>query len=146
KLMKIDDHALTAFVARKPLLKDNPAAIAATRRYQPYTLSLREEELLSATSPNNEWQYDLYAKLRARTPPTAVPATADQKAREEAFKKSYANQAAERDLYAFTLMRLAGSRTRLAQLHHFADAASEAYFDNYWTRAEVDDLVEQITR
>src|SRR2546430_9343885 len=60
--------------------------------------------------------------------------------------KSYANQSAERDLYAFTLMRLAGSRTRLAQLHHFADAASEVYFDNYWTRAEVDDLVEQIAR
>ena len=146
ELMQIDDRALTAFVARKPRLKDYLAAIAAIRRYQPYTLSLREEELLSATSPNNEWQYDLYAKLRTRTPPTAVPATADQKAREEAFKMSYANQAAERDLYAFTLTRPAGSRTRLAQLHHFADAASEVYFNSYWTKTEVDTLVEQIAQ
>ena len=146
ELMQIDDRTLTAFVARKPQLKEYLGAIAAIRRYQPYTLSLKEEELLSATSPNNEWQYDLYAKLRARTPPTTVPGTADQKAREEAFKKSYASLASERDLYAFTLMRLADSRTRLAQLHRFADAASEVYFDNYWTKAEVDDLVEQIAQ
>ena len=80
ELMQIDDRTLTAFVARKPHLKEYLAAIAAIRRYQPYTLSLKEEELLSATAPNNDWQYDLYEKLRARTPPTAVTSgTADQK-------------------------------------------------------------------
>lgn len=146
ELRQIDDRTLTAFVARKPHLREYLSAIAAIRRYQPYTLSLKEEELLSATAPNNDWQYDLYAKLRARTPPTTVPATADQKAREEAFKKSFASLASQRDFYAFTLMRLASSRTRLAQLHHFADAASEVYFDNYWTKAQVDDLVEQIAQ
>ena len=146
ELMQIDDRTLSAFVARKPQLKEYLAAIAAVRRYQPYTLSLKEEELLSATAPNNDWQYDLYAKLRARTPPTTVPGAADQKALEEAFKQSYASLASQRDLYAFTLMRLASSRTRLAQLHHFADAASEVYFNSYWTKAQVDDLVEQIAQ
>ena len=146
ELMQIDDRTLSAFVARKPQLKEYLAAIAAIRRYQPYRLSLKEEELLTATAPNNDWQYDLYAKLRARTPPTTVPGTADQKAREEAFNQSFASLESQRDLYAFTLMRLASSRTRLAQLHHFADAASEVYFDNYWTKAEVDDLVEQLAQ
>lgn len=144
ELMQIDDRTLSAFVARKPKLKEFLAAIADIRHHQPHTLSLKEEELLTATAPNNDWHYDFYAKLRARMPPTTVTGPADQKAREEAFKKTYANLASERDLYAFVLMRLAGSRTRLAQLHHFADAASEVYFENHWTRAEVDDLLEQI--
>ena len=146
ELMQLDDQGLAGFVARKPQLKVYLPAIEAVRRYRPYTLSLKEEELLSATSPNNDWQNDLYEKLRARTQPVTMVSGSDQKAREEAFKQGYAGLAAQRDLYAFTLMRLAASRTRLAQLRHFADAASEAYFDSYWTKTEVDDLVEQIAR
>ncbi len=146
ELMQIDDPTLTAFVARKPQLKEYLSAIAAVRRYHSYTLSLKEEELLSTTAPNNDWQYDLYNKLRARTQPITLPGGSDQKALEEAVKQGYAGLAAQRDLYAFTLMRLASSRTRLAQLHHFADAASEVYFNSYWTKAQVDDLVEEIAR
>ena len=146
ELMQIDGRTLAAFIARKPSLETYRAAIEAVRRYRPYTLSLDEEELLSATAPNNDWQYDLYNKLRARTPPTTLPGGSDQKARAEAFKKGYASLAAQRDLYAFTLMRLASSRTRLAELHHLADAASEVYFNSYWTKAEVDDLIEQIAQ
>jgi oligoendopeptidase F len=77
---------------------------------------------LSGTAPDNDWPADLYAKLRA------LPQV---------------NQF-QRDLFAFTLMRLANTRTRLAQLHHFPDAASEAYFNSYWTKTEVDILIEQI--
>jgi oligoendopeptidase F len=141
ELIQIDDRTLNTFLAKEPRLKAYLPAINAMRRYQPYTLSLREEELLSATSPNNDWQYDLYEKLRART-----RSTGDQKSREEAFKKSFASLAAERDLFAFALMRLASSRTRLAKLRHFPDAPSEAYFSSYWTKAEVDALVEQIAQ
>ena len=146
ELMQIDERTLTAFVARKPQLKTYLFAIEGARRYRPYTLSLKEEEVLSATAPNNDWQYDLFAKLRAGTPTITVPASADSKAREEAFKRSYAAQSAQRDLYAFTLMRLASSRTRLAELRHFHDAASETYFNSYWTKTQIDDLVEQIAR
>src|SRR6185295_16496168 len=146
ELMQMDDHALATFIAGKPTLKTYLSAIDAVRRYRPYTLSLKEEELLSATAPNNDWQYDLYQKLRARTPQISLPAASDQKAREEAAKHAYAALAAQRDLNAFTLMRLASQRTRLAQLHHFADAASEVYFKSYWTKAQVDDLVERIAQ
>jgi oligoendopeptidase F len=52
----------------------------------------------------------------------------------------------ERELFAFALTRLAAARTRLAQLHHFDDAPSEAYFNSYWTKAEVDTLLKQITK
>ena len=146
ELMQIDDRRLAAFVALKPSLKTYLFAIEAIRRHRPYTLSLKEEELLTAISPNNDWHYDLYAKLRASTQPITLASSSDQKAREEAFKKSYAGKALQRDLYAFILMRLARSRSRLAKLCHFPDAPTEAYFGSYWTKAEVDDLVEQIAR
>lgn len=124
ELMQINDRKLAAFVMRKPSLKIYLPAIEAVRRYHPHTLSLEEEELLSATAPNNDWQFELYDKLRASSPVTRF----------------------QRDLFAFTLTRLAGARTRLAQLHHFADAASEAYFNSYWTKAEVNDLLERIAQ
>ena len=124
ELMQIDDRSLAAFVGRKPALKSYLFAIESARRYRPYTLSLKEEELLSATSPNNDWQSELYGKLRALPQVTR----------------------SERDLFAFILTRLASTRTRLAQLHHFPDAASEAYFNSYWTKGEVDNLTEQIAQ
>ena len=128
ELMRIDDRTLAAFVARKPSLKTYLPAIEVARRYRPYTLSLKEEELLRATAPNNDWQYDLYAKLRDTTQPGSLAGVAEPSTREETFKKYYANHTSQRDLYAFVLMRLAGSRTRLAQLQRFADAPSEVYF------------------
>src|SRR5205807_10004665 len=91
---------------------------------RPHTRSLKKEELLSATAPNNDWQAELYDKLREHQQVTLF----------------------QRDLFAFTLTRLAGARTRLAQLHHFADAASEVYFNSYWTKTEVDNLLEQIAQ
>ena len=125
ELMQIDAHRLAAFAAHKqPSLKPYLFEIDSVGRFRPYTLSLKEEELLSATGPNNDWQSELYDKLRALPQVTRF----------------------QRDLFAFTLVRLAGARTRLAQLHHFADAASEVYFNSYWTKVEVDNLLEQIAQ
>ena len=122
ELIGMDDRALASLVVRKPQLKAYLPAIEAIRRYRSHTLSLKEEELLSALAPDNDWQFELYDKLRALTPVSPL----------------------QRDLYAFSLLRLARARTRFAEVHHFADAASEVYFNSYWTRAEVDALVEQI--
>ena len=124
ELMEIDDKTLNRFVSRNQQLEKYVPAIAAARRFHPYRLSLKEEELLSATAPNNDWPYELYERLRTHSEIGPV----------------------ERELFAFALTRLAGARTRLAQLHHFNDAPSEAYFSSYWTKAEVDTLLEQIAR
>lgn len=124
ELMQMNDRRLAAFVSSKASLKTYLFAIEAVRRYRPYRLSLKEEELLSATAPNNDWQPELYGKLRALPQVSRF----------------------ERDLFAFTLIRLAAARTRLAQLHHFPDAASEVYFNSFWTTAEVETLVEQIAQ
>lgn len=124
ELMHIDERALTALVARKQSIKSYLFAIESVRRNRPYTLSLKEEEVLSATVPDNDWEAELYDKLRAQ--PQTTPF--------------------QRDLFAFTLTRLAKARTRLAHLHRFADAASEVYFQSYWTRTEVDEILEQIAQ
>jgi oligoendopeptidase F len=124
ELMAIDDKTLDHFISRNPQLKKYQPAIAAIRRFRPYSLPVKEEELLSATAPNNDWPYELYERLRTRSETGPL----------------------ERELYAFALTRLAGARTRLAQLHHFNDAASEAYFSSYWTKAEVDTLLDQIAQ
>ncbi len=147
ELMQMDDQRLASFVAQQPSLKKYSFASESLRRYRPYTLSLKEEELLSATeSLNNDWQYELYKKLIAHTPFGTVRSAPGPKAREEGFKLGYAGFASQRDLYAFTLMRLAAAGTRLAQLRHYEDAASRAYFGRYWSKVEVNDLLEQLTR
>src|SRR6185369_6506025 len=72
----------------------------------------------------NDWSYELYEKLSTRSEVGPL----------------------ERELFAFALTRLAGARTRLAQLHYFDDAASEAYFSSYWTKAEVETLLQKIAQ
>ena len=124
ELMQIRDRRLTALVASKPALTKYLFAIDSARRYQAHALSLKEEEVLNRVLPNNDWQSELYDKLRAQG--AVTPLT--------------------RDLFAFILTRLSSSRTRLAELHHFSDAASEAYFESYWTRAEVDELMDLIAQ
>ena len=124
ELMQVDDQRLTTLVAHRPGLKPYLFAIQSAARYRTHTLSLKEEELLNATAPNNDWASELYDKLREQSQVTPF----------------------QRDLFAFTLMRLASSRTRLAELHHFSDAAGEVYFKSFWTRNEVDDLMEQIAQ
>ncbi len=124
ELMQVNGRQLTALLVRRPGLKAYRVAIESARRYRPHLLSLKEEELLKATAPNNDWAPELYDKLREQSPVTAF----------------------QRDLFAFTLVRLARARSRLAEVHHFPDAASEVYFNSFWTTAEVDDLMEQIAQ
>ena len=139
ELIQINDRQLATFVANRPSLKDYLFAIESARRFRPHTLSLKEEELLNATAPNNEWQYELYENLRERA---GAPSGDEEPS--QVFKREYASRFALRDFYAFTLTRLARTRTRLARLRHFADAASEVYFNSYWTKGEVDELIRQV--
>jgi oligoendopeptidase F len=144
ELMRMDERALAAFVVQRPALKQHLFFIETVRRYRDHMLSLQEEELLSATAPlGNDWQAELYDRLRSRIK-LNPPDNSNPKAREEGFKQLFSGLAAQRDLYAFTLIRLATARDTLARLRKFADAPGEAYFNSYWSKEEVDDLLEQI--
>ncbi len=124
ELMTLSERQLAAFVAQQPSLSSYQFVIESARRYRPYALSLKEEELLNAIAPNNDWAAELYDKSITQPQTTAF----------------------QRDVLAFTLTRLASTRTRLARLHDFADAASQAYFDSYWTKADVDSLLTQLAQ
>jgi oligoendopeptidase F len=123
ELMTLTEPQLAAFIARKPSLSRYQFAIESARRYRPFALSLKEEELLNSIAPNNDWAAELYDKSITQ-PQTTL----------------------QRDVLAFTLTRLASARSRLARLHKFPDAASQAYFDSYWTKADVDNLVWQLAQ
>ncbi|HEV7844498.1 MAG TPA: hypothetical protein VGO69_12470, partial [Pyrinomonadaceae bacterium] len=163
ELIEIDDRTLSAFVAQNAALKKYLFAIEDVRRYRPYTLSLKEEELLSTTAPINAgWQYELYTKLIGQTPFGTVQTkdgvldvwkrradianSADAKVREAGFKLRYSGFASQRDLYAFTLMRLATAGNKIARLRHYEDAADAAYFSRYWTKAGVNNLLAELAR
>ncbi|HEX5603509.1 MAG TPA: hypothetical protein VFX63_13205, partial [Pyrinomonadaceae bacterium] len=124
ELMTLSERQLAAFVARNPSLSSYQFAIESARRYRPYALSLKEEELLNAIAPNNDWTAELYDKSITQRQPTAF----------------------QRDVIAFTLTRLASAGSRLARLHNFPDAASQAYFDSYWTKEEVDNFLTQLAQ
>ncbi len=162
ELLQIDEKSLSVFLSHVPALKKYLFAIDRSRRYGPYTRSLQEEEILGQTSALVlDWPFELYDGLIARTPfgtirtdngkfdvwkeRNSLAISSDRTAREEGFRKRLAGFASQRDLYAFTLIRLARARNRLARMRHFQDAADEAYFGRYWNKKEVNDLLEQIT-
>jgi oligoendopeptidase F len=124
ELMTLTERQLAVFVARIPALSSYQFAIESARRYSPHALSVKEEELLNAIAPNNDWAAELYDKTITQQQTTAL----------------------QRDVLAFTLTRLASARTRLAHLHNFPDAASQAYFDSYWTKSNVDNLLTQLAQ
>ena len=163
ELMQLDTGLFDRFRKEQPALNAYSFYVESAHRYQPYTLSLKEEETLSATSPlTSEWQYELYqtlltrgsyglvstsnGTLDARRERRVIAADSNRSVRETGFKSLYAGYTAQRDLYAFTLIRLVEARNRYAQLHHFEDAPTAIYFDSYWSKPEVSALLERIGR
>jgi oligoendopeptidase F len=161
ELMQVNARVLDKFAGQRPALKVYLFAVESARRYRPHALSLKEEEALSIAAPlGNEWQYDLYQTLLRRTQfgtvttkggeldvrrqRAAIVSHPDRAVREAGFKKLYAGYASQRDLYAFALVNLVRARNRLARLRHFNDAPEEVFFNGYWSRAEVSNLLERI--
>jgi oligoendopeptidase F len=158
ELMSLDAATFERFAAQEPALAPYRFAVEQARRRREHTRPVAEEELLSTIGPlAAEWPSDLYDTLLDHVPfgTVATPAgpldvrrqraaiaqNADLAVREAGFKQRYSALAAQQDLFAFTLLRLARSRNALARLHHFATAADEAYFGSFLTVPEVDRLL-----
>ncbi|MEA2604145.1 MAG: oligoendopeptidase [Acidobacteriota bacterium] len=158
ELMAIDSARLARFEKQVPALRPYRFAVTQARRNHEHTLGVKEEELLGALGPlTSEWQNDLYDRLLDRIPFGTVPSPdgpldvrrqqsvianhPDRTVREAGFKQRYGALATHQDLFAFTLLRLARAKNDLARLHHFDDAASEAYFASFLTKAQVDELL-----
>jgi oligoendopeptidase F len=162
-LRGITARTLTQFIARKPQLKTYRFAIERENRYAAHTIPLAAEELSRDLAPFiTDWQYTLHENLLARTQYGTVHTSAgeldvqkqrsaienhpERTVRESGFKKRYNGLASQRDLQAFLLIDLAAGRNHLARLHHYEDAASESYFDRYWTKSEISDLLQRVIK
>ena len=145
-----------------PPLRPYRYVIEETVRARSHTLSLREEQMLSATGPLlTEWQSDQYDLLMDRAPwgkvhdPLAgdldgrqdrgrIDNSAVRAVRQEGHEKHAAAFAAERDLFAFDLIHVAKSQNKLAQLRHFRNGQDAAFFGLHLTDAEVSTAFAQI--
>ncbi len=161
ELIPIDPSTLEQYIRQKPELEAYRFAVESARRYQTHTLSLAEETSISSLeAATSQWEYNLYEILVQRTAFGRIKTSQgeldvfrqravisnhpERTVRKAGFKKLYAGYASQRDLYAYALINLVRRRNQLAQLHHFEDAPAEVYFNSYWSKAEVSDLLEQI--
>ncbi len=161
ELIQIDQTVLDLFIEQKPELEVYRYAVESAQRYRSHTLSLEEESILSITAPvTSEWEYDLYETLLQHTTFGSIKTLKGEldvirnriaianhpvrSVREAGFKQLYAGYASQRDLYAFALIKLITARNQLARIHHFEDTPGEVYFNSYWSKAEVKNLLDLI--
>ncbi len=149
EVSRIGSERLAELEAEAPSLERHAFEIEQLERNAPHILAPAEEALLSATEPlATGWQAELYDRLRNREvkPEPGDSGASPEAAARAAFQRHRASVEQNRELYAFALLRLATARDQVARRRGFPDAASAAYFPSYWTRAEVDRLVEQIAQ
>lgn len=163
EILLLDDQTLAKFFAQKPELKAYDFAIENIRRAKTHTLSSKEEELLSAALPlAADWQGDFFRQAVSRID-FGIVRTAngdldvsrqsgeiennpDRRVREEGFKKRLAGYAAQRDFFAFALIRLVRANNKIAQLRNYKNAPDENYFGSYLTTERVKSLYEQLAQ
>lgn len=163
EILQLDDRTLSRFYEQQPVLKEYNFAIENFRRFKPHIPSLKEEELLTATTPFiNNWQGDFYQQAVGRInfgkihttngdldvsqQKGAIENNPDRKVREEGFKKNLAGYAAQRDVFAFALIRLARANNKIAQLRNYKDAPDETHFASYLTTERIKSLYEQLAQ
>lgn len=161
ELVAIDKGKLGTFLHQQPELQKYQFAIEAISRNQPHTLSLKEEEILGSIDPSvTQWQFDLYQQIISNTKFAEVQSgdrnlnvrsqrfdianNPDRELRKQGFLKLYEGYASQRNLYAYTLMQIVNARNAVARLHKFEDAGDQIYFNSFWSKQEVHDLLERV--
>jgi oligoendopeptidase F len=161
EVMRLDAKKQQEFYAKKPQLRKYDYAIQNARRLRPHTLSLKEEELLSATDPlMTQWPGQLYQKGLDRTQFGKVPGpgaeldvwkqqsairnSPDRAVREAGFKKLYTGYEQHRDLYAFALTKLMSARNEISRIRKYKDNPSAVYFTLYLSTPEVKGLFDKL--
>jgi oligoendopeptidase F len=161
ELVEVDKAKLQQFIQQQPKLEKYKFAIEAFSRYQPHTLSLKEEEILgSVDSSVTGWQFDLYRQilsstkfadiqsgsktLNARAQRADISNDPNREVRKQGFLKLYEGYASQRNLFAYALIQTVNARNTVARLHKFEDAADQIYFNSFWSKPEVHNLLERV--
>lgn len=161
ELVSINKGKLEEFIHQQPGLKKYEFAIESFSRSQPHTLSLNEEEILGSIDPSvTGWQFGLYRQimnntkfadiqsgtrtLNVRTQRADIANDTDRQIRKEGFLKLYEGYATQRNLYSYALIQTVNARNAVARLHNFEDASDQFYFNSFWTKQQVRDLLEHV--
>jgi oligoendopeptidase F len=161
ELVTVDKGKLDQFLHKEPKLQKYQFAIESISRNQPHTLSLKEEEILGSIDPSvTGWQFGLYRQilsgtrfadiqsggrtLNVRTQRADIANDPDRQIREQGFLKLYEGYASQRNLYAYALIQTVNAKNTVAHLRNFEDASDQIYFNSFWTKQEVRDLLERV--
>lgn len=161
ELAAIDERKMEQLVQQQPKLERYKFAIESFSRYQPHKLSLKEEEILGSIDPSvTGWQFDLYQQILKNTKFADIQSGAktlnvraqradisndpDREVRKQGFLKLYEGYASQRNLFAYALMQTVNARNTVARLHKFEDAADQIYFNSFWSKQEVHELLERV--
>ena len=163
EIQKLSPAQVTSLLAAYPKLRPYRYVLTESLRSKPHTLSLKEEELLSATQPLlTRWQGDAYDLLMDRAAWGTVkdPDTGDllnvrqdegrianspvRAVRQEGHDKQTAAYKAQRDLFAFDVLNVARAQNKIAGLRHYKNGQEASFFNLHLTYQDIDTAYGQI--
>ncbi|MEO8760048.1 MAG: hypothetical protein ABI388_03090 [Bacteroidia bacterium] len=162
ELTGLSPSKLTNYIQQKPEIKKYDYYFKKILRNKEHQVSPSIEETINHLTPSlSAWQFELYqtigdnikfedietpnGKLNAKKESKLLQTNSDSSIRQKGFKKLYEGFNSMRDLYAFTLIKLANAANENALLHHFSDAAEMYYFDKFQTKVTINNILLQIT-
>jgi oligoendopeptidase F len=162
EVQRMDEDTYRKFRQNKPQLKRFAFAIQQALRYQPHTLPLAQEEILSQMDPYlTPWAPELYQKCVDRTEFPDLVVTSGETLdvnmnynllindtsrviRQDAWQGYFHSMNEHRDLYALALVKSIQTRNKLAQLRGFSVYPQMEYFDQFLAADQVNSLYRQI--
>jgi oligoendopeptidase F len=161
KLTALSNTTLKKYFKEEPLIEKYRFYITDLQRNQSHQAPLNAEESLALLAPSlSGWQFELYetitdniqfddiqtssGKFNVKKDRTTLFMNSDAAIRKEGFKKLYQKYNSMRDLYAFTLIRLADVSNKTALIHNFPDAAEMYYLGKFQSKASINSILQQI--
>lgn len=161
ELIGLSKARLEKYIHEQPSIKKYEFYITDLLRYQNHQNNSNiEEKVIPLTPAISGWQFELYeaitdhikfsdiqtsgGKLNVKRDRTTILAYPDSSVRTEGFKKLYAGYNSMRDLYAFTLIKLANAANATALLYNFSDAAELYYFDKHQSKTTINIILRHI--
>jgi oligoendopeptidase F len=161
ELTALSDIALEKYFKEEPQLERYRFYISDLLRNQSHQIPSNAEESIAFLTPElSGWQFNLYetitdniqfddietseGKLNVKKDRIAILTNSAGAIRKEGYKKLYSGFNSSRDLYAFTLIKLADASYKTALIHNFSDAAEMYYFAKFQSKGTINSILKQI--
>lgn len=162
EMSNLSSSKITTFITEEAGIKKYKYYIDDIFRNKQHQISSSVEEKINNLIPAlTGWQFDLYSsitsnikfddinttngQLNVRLDRATIITNNDSSVRESGYKKLYEGFNSRRELYAFTLIKLANATNEEALLHNFSDAENYYYFDKSHTKNSINTILKQIT-